>query len=142
MRRRSEDIDQLFRVLAEALRNAKFVGTPSLYFNIIRSAWRTHDPPHVETVDSVYGIEKWLKGVVYDEVEGITKARFFWIEKYAASPPPSALRPAPCTLSARTAHIASALHPAPCTLRPAPCTLTTLTARVGLRAVRACQAQV
>lgn len=86
----SEDIDQAFRVISEALNNAGFVGTLDDYKEVIANAWKGQRQ-HVEFIDAVHDYTGFVQPHVWDirnvkdesqgVVIGIKTARYFKIRK-------------------------------------------------------------
>lgn len=62
---RSVCCSQAFRVIAEALRSAGFVGTIPQYLDIIATAWKG-ERQHVELVSAVFDYTSWVKGLVWE----------------------------------------------------------------------------
>jgi len=60
-----EDIDQAFRIIANALIRAGFLGTVDQYVEIIATAW-TGERQHVQVLSAVHNFSSWLKGVVWE----------------------------------------------------------------------------
>ena len=63
------DIDQAFRIIAEALRKVRVAGTICEYLTAIRNAWKQPDEEnpnvHVEEVNSVLDYKAFVKDYVY-----------------------------------------------------------------------------
>ena len=60
-----EDIDQTFRVIANALIRAGFVGTIDQYMEIIASAWEG-ERQYVKCLSAVHDYRSWLIGNVWE----------------------------------------------------------------------------
>jgi len=88
-----EDIDQAFRVIANALIRASFVGTIDQYIEIIATAW-TGERQHVEVVSAVHDYTSWVKGSVWEtshssdpsvnSLKHLKKNRYYVIRKRAS----------------------------------------------------------
>ena len=85
-----EDIDQAFRIIANALIRAGFVGTIEQYMEIIATAW-TGERQYVQVISAVFDYKQWLTGVVWETartkddsvnvLKHLKKNRYFKIAK-------------------------------------------------------------
>ena len=83
-------VDQAFRVIANALIRAGFVGTIPQYMEIIASAW-DGERQHVQLMSAVHNYAAWVKGVVWEtshkkdttvnSLVGLKKNRYYIVEK-------------------------------------------------------------